>query len=90
MAESQIKLYYKNVTAQIIGDEHGITTKQLTDLSANTSPLIQTLNKERQVGKTPYRDLPFDKETPKKIKDLVAKVKGDCENLGCCIDLEFE
>lgn len=81
MARSQIKLYYKNVTAEVIGDENGITPKQFEDLAKKTSPLIAQLNAERKAGKTPYRDLPFNKEIAEKIKALADKLKGRCENL---------
>jgi hypothetical protein len=56
--EPQIKFYYKNVAAEVIGKEHGITDKQFAELAKQTSPLIIQLNKERKAGKTPYRDLP--------------------------------
>jgi len=79
--ESQIKLYYKNVTADVIGAEHGITHKQFTDLAEQSLPLIIQLNKERKAGETPYRDLPYNREAPKRVKNLVAEVKCDCENL---------
>ncbi|MFB0524796.1 MAG: hypothetical protein ACETVZ_04605, partial [Phycisphaerae bacterium] len=62
MSESRIKLYYKNVTADVIGSEHGIAEKQLKDLVKKTEPLISRLNKERQNRQTPYRDLPFRTE----------------------------
>ncbi|MHC4624262.1 MAG: glucose-6-phosphate isomerase [Planctomycetota bacterium] len=81
MKESQIRLYYKNVTAEIIGGEHGITAEQLEALAARTSPLIKKLNEERAAGKTPYRDLPYNRQTPQQVKDLAAKLKGACENL---------
>jgi len=81
MAEPQIKLYYKNVTAEVIGAEHGITAEQLKDLAEKTSPLIQNLNEERQAGKTPYRDLPFNTETPERVKELASRLKNRCENL---------
>jgi len=91
MARSQIKLYYKNVTAGVIGEENGITPKQFEDLAKETSPLIAQLNAERKAGKTPYRDLPFDKKIPEKVKALAAELKGrpdygrlrpdECENL---------
>ena len=81
MAEPQIKLYYKNVTAEVIGAEHGITAEQLKDLAEKTSPLIQNLNEERQAGKTPYRDLPFNTETPERVKELASRLKDRCENL---------
>ena len=69
------------VTANVVGPEHGITDKQFAELAKQTSPLIIQLNKERKAGVTPYRDLPYSKENPKRIKDLAAEVKGDCENL---------
>jgi len=81
VAESQIKLYYKNVTAEIIGDEHGITPAQLKALAEKTTPIIGKLNKERKAGQTPYRDLPFNKKTVQQVKELAGELKGRCENL---------
>jgi len=81
VSESQIKLYYKNVTSEVIGTEHGITEKQLKALAEETSPLISQLNKERKDGRTPYRDLPFNKEISRKVRELVAELKDRCENL---------
>lgn len=81
MPELQIKLYYKNVTAEIIGNEHGITDAQLKTLAKKTSPLISRLNKERKAGKTPYRDLPYNEKTAQKVKELTAELKDRCENL---------
>jgi glucose-6-phosphate isomerase len=81
MAEPQIKLYYKNVTAEIIGSEHGVTEAQLKSLAEKASPLIRKLNRERKAGQTPYRDLPSNKRISRKVKDMVAEVKDNCENL---------
>ncbi len=81
MQQSQIKFYYKNVTAEIIGTEHGITVSQLKTLSEKTTPLISQLNKERKVGQTPYRDLPFSTQIAQQVKELVGQLKDDCENL---------
>jgi len=80
-AESQIKLYYKNVAAEVIGDEHGITAEQLKALAKKTSPLIQKLNEERKAGQTPYRDLPFNTQIAQQVKELVGELRGRCENL---------
>lgn len=81
MPESEISFYYKNVTAEAIGDEHGITPMQMENLAKQTSPLIIQLNEQRKTGETPYRDLPYSKENPKRVKDLVAELKDDYENL---------
>jgi glucose-6-phosphate isomerase len=81
MTKPQINLYYKNVTVDILGEEHGITAAQLKDLAKKTEPLISRLNRERKDGKTPYRDLPFKTEISQKVKSLVAEIKDGCENL---------
>jgi glucose-6-phosphate isomerase len=81
VSQSQIKLYYKNVTAEIIGEENGITPKQMKSLQQKTLPLIKQLNRERKEGKTPYRDLPFKTEIADKVKGLASELKGQCENL---------
>ena len=43
MSNSKIRLYYKNVMADVIGDEHGITERQWNDLAeANISDNFET------------------------------------------------
>lgn len=81
MTKSQIKLYYKNVMADVIGDEHGITPSQFKQLAEKTIPLIKQVNDERKAGKTQYRDLPYNDNTAKQVKDLAAELKDSCENL---------
>jgi glucose-6-phosphate isomerase len=81
VSESQIKLYYKNVTDEVIGTENGISPAQLEALAEKTSPLIQKLNSERKAGRTPYRDLPYNKKTPQQVRKLAGELKDDCENL---------
>jgi len=84
--KQEIKLHYKNVMAEvngvkILGTENGITDAQLKDLAEITSPLISKLNKERQVGETHYRDLPYNSKIAQEVKELVKKLRGRCENL---------
>ena len=67
--------------ADIIGDEHGITTEQLKGLAEKTLPLISQLNEERKAGETPYRDLPYNSKIAQQVKELVEELKGRCENL---------
>jgi glucose-6-phosphate isomerase len=81
MAQSQIKLYYKNATAEVIGAEHGITDAQLKTFAEKTSPLVLKLNEERKAGRAAYRDLPYNEKTTEEVKKLTAELKDDCENL---------
>lgn len=81
MSQTQIKLYYKNVLAEVIGAEHGITSAQFDALREQTTSLIAWLNDQRKTGNTPYRDLPFRTDISRSVMELVADVKGDCDNL---------
>jgi glucose-6-phosphate isomerase len=78
---SEIKLYYKNVMAEMIGAEHGITPEIMGLLADKTTPVIKKLNEERKTGKTPYRELPYNTKITKRIKQLVTEVSDGCENL---------
>jgi len=63
VGESEVRLYYRNVTAEVIGAEDGISDEQFGALREQTSPLIKKLNDERAAGKTPYRDLPCNEKS---------------------------
>lgn len=79
MKQHQIKYYYKNVTAEVLGPQHGITGKQFDELAEKTGPLIERLNADRKAGKVRYRDLPYQDETVRQVKK-VAKEFDWCEN----------
>jgi len=81
MADTGIKLYYKNVTAQVIGEEHSINNEQFNDLAERTAPLITQLKQERDAGKTPYRELPYNTGLAAQVKQLANELKANCENL---------
>ena len=81
MSQEQIKLCYKNVMADVIGDEHGITSPQFEDIAAGTTPVIPWLNAQKEAGKTPYRDLPFRPDIRERVKNLVSDLKADCDTL---------
>lgn len=76
---SKISLYYKNVMSEVIGSEHGITSEQFGELAKRTGPVISELNEQREAGKIPYRDLPYNEEYPAAVKKLGADLHG-CEN----------
>jgi len=81
MDKPQVKLYYKNVMAEVIGEEHGLTTAQLKTLAEQTTGLITQLNKQRRAGETPYRDLPYKSEIAENVKAVADQLKDCCENL---------
>ena len=81
MSKGQVSFYYKNVTSEIIGREHGITGDGLQVLAEKTSPLVRRLNQQRKAGETPYRDLPYHQHACEQVKKLTAELKDRCDNL---------
>ncbi|PKL48978.1 MAG: glucose-6-phosphate isomerase [Planctomycetes bacterium HGW-Planctomycetes-1] len=79
METAQLKFYYKNVTAEVLGKEHGITKEQFDELAKKTAPLIEQLDEQRKAGKARYRDLPYQTEMAKSVRNVADSVKG-CEN----------
>jgi glucose-6-phosphate isomerase len=90
VSKSQIKLNYKNVMADVIGDEHGITKEQWAKLAAKVEPLIPDSMKEIRGEKrhpaitaTRHGLLPGNAEMVSKVLEQVDRVRkrGMCDNL---------
>lgn len=81
MADRQIQFYYKNVMAEVIGPEHGITKEQLDDLARKTTPLIPKIKDEIVTGNSRYGLLPANRQISKDVKKMVRQFKPKCENL---------
>ena len=81
MADKQIQFYYKNVMAEVIGPENGITKEQLDGLSAKTTPLVPKIKDEIVTGNSRYGLLPADPQIARNVKKLVNQFKPKCENL---------
>ena len=81
MAGKQIQFYYKNVLADVIGPEHGISKQQLDELAKQTTPLIPKIKEEILAGNSRYGLLPGDPQIAKSVKALVKHFKPKCENI---------
>lgn len=79
MIKGKIAFYYKNVTDKIIG-KAGISQKDFDALAAKTISVVKLINEQRQGGKTPFRDLPYQKESVEKVKKLAEQIRDECEN----------
>ena len=80
VTQANISLYYKNVTAEVLGPEHGINRDQFSEIAAKTTAAIEKVNQVRAAGKTPYRDLPYKAAYAASAKKLAAEIAGACEN----------
>jgi len=77
-----LSLYWKNATAEAVGDEkHGVTEKELKGLAPRIKAIHQQMSEERKVGKLRYRDLPYDDEMIGAVNKQVEHFRDRCEVL---------
>jgi glucose-6-phosphate isomerase len=88
VTKSQIKIDYKNVMADVIGEEHGITRGQWIDLADKVEPLIPIIMKEIEGGKrhssitrTRYGKLRHKINFASSLIKRAEKLKGQYDNL---------
>jgi len=81
VAKPQIRIDFKNVTHAVIGSKDGISPAQLKSLEKRIKPLISMINKQRKAGKTPFRDLPYDKRISRGVSALVKALRKECDYL---------
>ncbi|MBN1764820.1 MAG: glucose-6-phosphate isomerase [Sedimentisphaerales bacterium] len=80
MAE-QITLYYKHALSQIGNPEHGLSIDEINRLGDKIAQITTKMNKDRQAGKLPYRDLPYEDLIRRRVTDLAGKLKGKYETM---------
>ncbi len=77
----QIQLYYKNVLTETIGSDHGLSLDEIKALSGQIASITAKMAADRQAGKLPYRDLPYQTDNARKIADLAGQLRGRFDNL---------
>jgi len=79
-----IRLYYKNVTADILGPEHGLTAEELDELTGRVGEIVRAVEAERAHGEHRYRDLPYDCDMLDTLEEHRERYSGKCETLVVC------
>ena len=76
-----ITLYYKNVTEEIVGSDHGLSASALDELAAPMAKITEAMASARESGNLAYRDLPYQSATIEKITALAEQLRPTCDNL---------
>jgi len=76
----QIRLYYKNVIANIVGDEHGLTRDDLAHYADQMAKIVTELNHQVNKGKLPYRKLAHNTEMHTHARQLAGQLHQWCRN----------
>ncbi|HSZ58018.1 MAG TPA: glucose-6-phosphate isomerase [Tepidisphaeraceae bacterium] len=77
----QIRLYWKNATADAVGEKHGVTDKELKDIAPRIRELTRQMSEDRKAGKLKYRDLPYDEEMVDAVHRQVEHFRDRCDAL---------
>jgi glucose-6-phosphate isomerase len=74
-------LYYRNATADAVGEKHGVTEKELLALAPRIKALTQQFAADRKAGVLKYRDLPYDDDMLDAVKTQVEHFRDRCDCL---------
>lgn len=76
----QIRLYYKNVTTQVVGDEHGLTRDDLGHHVDAVAKIVSDQNHQANNGNLAYRRLPQDTQMHDHARQLAGQLHPWCKN----------
>ncbi len=77
----RLGLYWKNATAEAVGERHGVTDKELKALQPRIAKIHKQMAEERKAGKLRYRDLPYDEEMVDAVHREVEHFRDRCDTL---------
>ncbi len=77
----RISLYWRNATAEAIGDKHGVTERELQEIAPKIKQLYQEQLNDRKAGKLRYRDLPNDSDMVDAVHREVEHFRDKCDVL---------
>src|SRR5438477_354053 len=78
---NRIGLYWKNATAGAVGEEHGVSERDLHELTPRIRDLTAQMAADRKGGKLRFRDLPRDREMLASVKREVKHFRERCDVL---------
>jgi len=77
----RLTLYWKNATAEVVGNEHGVREREIKALSGRVRELTTDMTQQRKAGQLRYRDLPYDEEMVDRVHRAVEDLRDRCDVL---------
>src|SRR4051812_13243697 len=77
----RLSLYWKNATAEAVGEQHGVSEKDLKALLPRITAIHQQMVADRKAGNLRYRDLPYDEDMLEAVQKEVEHFRDRCEVL---------
>jgi len=82
--QDAIQLYYKNVMADVVGSDDGLSDDELDGLADRVGAIVDAVEAERAGGDHGYRDLPYDTEMLDAVEQACERHRDACETLVVC------
>jgi mannose-1-phosphate guanylyltransferase len=77
----ELSLYWKNATADAVGEKHGVSDRELKDLAPRIKQVHTQMAADRKAGKLRFRDLPYDDDMVAAVNKEVEHFRDRCEVL---------
>jgi glucose-6-phosphate isomerase len=77
----ELSLYWRNATAEAVGEKHGVSDKDLKDLAPRIKSIHTQIAADRKAGKLRFRDLPYDEDMVAAVNKEVEHFRDRCEVL---------
>jgi glucose-6-phosphate isomerase len=77
----RISLYWKNATADAIGEKHGVSDKELKGIASRIKDITKQMADERKAGGLRYRNLPYDQDMIDNVNRELEHFRDRCDVL---------
>jgi glucose-6-phosphate isomerase len=77
----RISLYWKNATAEAVGERHGVSEQDLDRLAPRIKEIHEQMSADRKGGRLRFRDLPTDDDMLDSVKTEVEHFRDRCDVL---------
>ena len=75
----RISLYWKNSTAEAVGEKHGVSSKELKSVAGRIREITKEMADERKLKRLRYRDLPYDQDMVDSVNREVEHFRDRCD-----------
>ncbi|MBW2037208.1 MAG: glucose-6-phosphate isomerase [Deltaproteobacteria bacterium] len=76
----RIVLDFTAMTADVVGDRHGLTVDEIDAMSSAFAAVHEQINKQKDAGDLAFFDLPYDKQMLSDVLKTASRIVRRCEN----------
>src|SRR3989304_2052413 len=76
----RIRLDFSNMMSDFVGDERGITRKEINELIPRTSAIAASIDAKRQSGELGFYQLPYDTAATGAVTKLADTFQRKCDD----------